>query len=271
MPNLSEEETRRLDYSYANYDRPHNFVINAIYQYADRDDRQVLGLLANDWQLSGVYRWTSGRPYAIDFGFRVSAPPNLTGNDGNPTARIVLTCDPGRGWSGDPYQQFEHLVLRPAAARQRRRRVGALLRAQPADQQPRPVDLEDVHGRRSGSRFEVRLDMFNALNHTQFTGVNATANFASLTDRTITNLPYDASGNLRSERLRGHQRRRARAHAAARHPLDVLASHWGREHGSRAPVRSFFTIEQRTQAAAPSPTIRARHAVLVADPRRRGL
>ena len=33
--------------------------------------------------------------------------------------------------------------------------------------------------------------MFNALNHTQFTGVNATANFASLTDRTITNLPYD--------------------------------------------------------------------------------
>ena len=45
-------------------------------------------------------------------------------------------------------------------------------------------------------RFEVRLDAFNALNHTQFTGVNATANFASLTDRTITNLPYDATGNL---------------------------------------------------------------------------
>jgi hypothetical protein len=47
-----------------------------------------------------------------------------------------------------------------------------------------------------GFKFEIRLDMFNALNHTQFTGVNATANFASLTDKTITNLPYDASGNL---------------------------------------------------------------------------
>jgi len=46
------------------------------------------------------------------------------------------------------------------------------------------------------ARFEVRLDMFNALNHTQITGVNSTANFASLTDRTITNLPYDANGNL---------------------------------------------------------------------------
>lgn len=47
-----------------------------------------------------------------------------------------------------------------------------------------------------GVKAEVRLDMFNALNHTQFTGVNSTVNFASLTDRTITNLPYDASGNL---------------------------------------------------------------------------
>ena len=44
-------------------------------------------------------------------------------------------------------------------------------------------------------RLEVRLDAFNALNKTQFTGVNATANFASLTNPTITNLPYE-NGNL---------------------------------------------------------------------------
>jgi hypothetical protein len=46
------------------------------------------------------------------------------------------------------------------------------------------------------ARFELRLDAFNALNHTQFTGVNATVNFASLTDHTITNLPYNAAGQL---------------------------------------------------------------------------
>ena len=39
-----------------------------------------------------------------------------------------------------------------------------------------------------GSAFELRLDAFNALNHTQFTGVHNTAEFASLTDLTITNL-----------------------------------------------------------------------------------
>ena len=49
---------------------------------------------------------------------------------------------------------------------------------------------------KKGIRLEVRLDAFNALNHTQFTGVNATVNFASLTDPTITNLPYDSNGNL---------------------------------------------------------------------------
>ena len=38
--------------------------------------------------------------------------------------------------------------------------------------------------------------MFNALDQVQYTGVNNTANFASLTDPTITNLPHDASGKL---------------------------------------------------------------------------
>jgi hypothetical protein len=62
-----------------------------------------------------------------------------------------------------------------------------------------------------GSKFEIRLDIFNALNTVQFTTVNNTVNFRSLTDPTITNLPYDAQGNLgsgtdsaRSAALRRH-------------------------------------------------------------------
>ena len=48
----------------------------------------------------------------------------------------------------------------------------------------------------------MRLDAFNALNHTQFLstaqGLNqaATVNFASLSNPTITNLATDASGNV---------------------------------------------------------------------------
>ncbi len=45
-------------------------------------------------------------------------------------------------------------------------------------------------------KFEIRLDIFNLLDKVQFTGLNSTVNFTSLTDRTITNLPDDAAGNL---------------------------------------------------------------------------
>jgi hypothetical protein len=64
-----------------------------------------------------------------------------------------------------------------------------------------PVDnldlsLSKTFAVRNRIRLEVRLDAFNALNHTQFTGVNNTPIFASLGNSTITNLAYDASGNV---------------------------------------------------------------------------
>ena len=45
-------------------------------------------------------------------------------------------------------------------------------------------------------RLELRLDAFNALNLVTYSSVNSTIFFKSLADPTITNLPYDASGNL---------------------------------------------------------------------------
>jgi hypothetical protein len=196
VPNLSPEETRRLDYSLLDYDRTHNITINAIYQTPRATERPGLGLLANDWQISGVYRWTSGRPYTVNFSIPGIGAANLTGTDGNPNARIALTCDPGSGWSSDPYKQFTN--------------TACFAPPQPGstgDETPRffarnpPLNNLDLSVSKNflathGMKFEVRLDMFNALNTDQFTGVNNTANFASLTDRTITNLPYDAQGKL---------------------------------------------------------------------------
>ncbi len=196
VPNLSKEETRRLDYSLLDYDRTHNLTINAIYQTPKATDSKGLGVLVNDWQLSGVYRWTSGRPYTVSFSIPGIGAANLTGTDGNPNARIALTCDPGKGWSGDPYQQFTN--------------VGCFAPPQPGsrgDETPRffarepPLNNFDLSLSKNfpiahGAKFEIRLDIFNVLDKVQFTQVNATANFASLTDKTITNLPYDAQGSL---------------------------------------------------------------------------
>jgi hypothetical protein len=195
-PNLSDEEVRRLDYSYLAHDRPHNFVVNFIYQLPRFSSGGPLAAVVNDWQLSGIYRWTSGRPYAINYSIPGVGAANLTGNDGNPGARIVLTCDPGRGWSGDPYDQIgnETCFAPPQPGSRGGESARFFMHAPPINNLD--LSVSKVINLFKSVKAEVRLDMFNALNHTQFTGVNSTVSFASLTDHTITNLPYDSAGNL---------------------------------------------------------------------------
>jgi hypothetical protein len=43
---------------------------------------------------------------------------------------------------------------------------------------------------------QFRVDAFNVFNHPQFSGVNSTLNFASLSNPVPTNLPFDSNGNL---------------------------------------------------------------------------
>jgi hypothetical protein len=193
-PFSSDAENTRVNYSYVNYDRPHIFVVNLIYQVPHIADGAG-GVLLNDWQISGAYRYMSGTPYTINFSIPGISAANLTGSDGNNNARVIVTCDPGKGSSGDPYSQLNQSCFAP----------------------PQPGSLGDesaryfVHGPpvnnvnlslsksfRLGERvrFEVRLDAFNALNHTLWRGVNNSVSFASLSDPTVTNLPYDADGNL---------------------------------------------------------------------------
>jgi hypothetical protein len=191
-PNATEEENRRANYSYLSYDRPHTFVLNFVYQ-TPPVAKGWLGLLANDWQLSGVYRWMSGTPYAIDFSIPGIGNANLTGSD--QPARVVLTCDPGKGWGGDPYRQLDTSCFAPPQPGS----VGMesaryFLHGPPVSNLD--LSLSKTLALGKGIRLEVRLDAWNALNHTQFTGVNNVAAFASLTDPTITNLAYDASGNV---------------------------------------------------------------------------
>jgi hypothetical protein len=193
VPYADDAENRRVNYSYTDYDRPHNFVVNFIYQTPKVADG-AFGLLANEWQISGVYRWTSGRPYGIGWSIPGIGSDNLTGGS-DLGARVRLTCDPGSGWSSDPYKQIDTSCFAPP-------QVGSdgaesarfFLHAPPISNLDLSISKAFTLGK--GIRFEVRLDAFNALNHTQFTGVNSTVNFAGLNDPTITNLPYDAGGNF---------------------------------------------------------------------------
>jgi hypothetical protein len=193
-PNASDEEVRRADYSYVSYDRPHNFVVNFIYQ-TPRVAGGVLGVLANDWQISGIYRWMSGTPYPINFFIPGIGAANLTGSDNKQNARVVVTCDPGKGSSSDPYRQIDTSCFAPPQTPSDGTESARYFVHGPGVNN---LDLSISKAFTFGGRFrfEVRLDMFNALNHTQFWWVNTIANFASQDDPTITNLPYDEDGTL---------------------------------------------------------------------------
>ena len=197
LPNSTDDEVRRLDYSLIDTDRPHNFVTSFIYQMPFfKDNDSVLSWIAGNWQVSGNYRWTSGRPQAVNFNIPGIGAANLTGSaDGNPNARIVLTCDPGTGWSDDQYAQFNTSCFAPPQPGSDGAESARFFLRQPPINNV-DLSLSKAFGGPKSLRFEFRIDVFNLLNHTQFTGFNGTANFASLTDHRITNLPYDAAGNL---------------------------------------------------------------------------
>jgi hypothetical protein len=190
----NEDTIRKYDYSYSGWDRPNNFVVNFIYQ-TPKKAKGALGLLLNEWQISGVYRWSSGTPYAITYSIPGIGNANLSGTS-NPAARIALTCDPGSGNSGDPYKQVANTscFAPPQPGSNGLESARRFVHSPPTNN----LDLSLSKGFTiwKDVRFEVRLDAFNALNHTQFTGVNSTVNFASLTDKTITNLPYNSAGQL---------------------------------------------------------------------------
>jgi hypothetical protein len=193
VPYSTDEENDQVNYGLSSYDRPHNFVVNFVYQTPKVADG-ALGYLANDWQISGIYRWYSGQPYAVNWSIPGIGADNLSGGTDYPV-RVLLTCDPGSGSSGDPYQQIANPeCFAPPQVGQ----IGGSSRYflhRPAISNL-DLSISKVIPVGNRVRLEVRLDAFNALNHTQFTGVNSTVSFAGLNDPTITNLPYDASGNL---------------------------------------------------------------------------
>jgi hypothetical protein len=146
VPNLTPQQTRALDYSLLDYDRPHNITLNAIYQMKSYTENKALG--CGDQRLAALGRVPLDRavvPYGVGYSIPGIGAANLTGSsDGNPNARIVVTCDPGKGYSWRSVQAAQHGLFRAAAAGQQRQRVVTILRARAADQQPRHVALEEI-------------------------------------------------------------------------------------------------------------------------------
>jgi hypothetical protein len=147
------------------------------------------------WQLSGITRFQSGSPFSVGFTIPGIGNQNITGSNTEP-ARVRLIGDPLQGASDDPYRRLNPAAFAAPA-------VGSIGLDAPVNYLVTPginvwdISLQKTISFKERLRLQLRADAFNAFNHTQFSGINSTINFTSLTDSTPTNLPFNADGTLR--------------------------------------------------------------------------
>jgi hypothetical protein len=159
---------------------------------------KVLGYLANDWQLSGVWTASTGTNYNVAVSYQGGATGNGNQNiTGSPTygGRVRITGDPGAGCSGDPYRQFNTAAFAAPL-------VGSVGLESGSDYLRgcfnSVMDMTLARNIRlgKGRQVQFRLDAFNAFNQAKITGRNSTLSVTSPIDGTPANLAFDAAGNL---------------------------------------------------------------------------
>ena len=197
-----DEFDKRANYAPAGFDRRHVFNLNWVYELPKLDVTNAIAQnVLHDWQLSGGYRYESGAPYTVNWSVSGVGSRNITGSD-TEGFRVVMTGDIPKGYTDDPYRNLPINIWSPA----QQGSIGLESSRNYLNLPPlNNLDLSLQKSIRLPARAALRLrvDAFNALNHTQFSGIASTIQFASLTDLTPVNLPYDAQGNLVSTRLTG--------------------------------------------------------------------
>lgn len=192
----SEANQRTANYMPLSTDRRHTMVGNFVWQIHNAQvGNKLLAALIHDWQVSGVARGGSGAPYTVTYNIPGISAYTLTGTTRLESGRIVITGDPGSGYSDDPYQQFNPSAFTTPKPNSNGLESGTnYLNYQPVYS----IDLSVARFVRFGGnrRLELRIDAFNAMNTRTITAVNTTLQVRSLADPTPTNLTRDASGTL---------------------------------------------------------------------------
>ncbi|HEU0185741.1 MAG TPA: TonB-dependent receptor [Blastocatellia bacterium] len=188
-------DNHRANYGVLDFDRPHNFNVNFVWDVPKFTGKRNLGYALNGWQFSGIYRYQTGAPYNVTANVTGLSGYGLTGTQQIEGARLVLLKDPGNGNSGDPYRMFDTSAFAaPSFGSQGFESGRNFLRVSPLNSLDVALSKEFIVKERL--KFEIRLDTFNALNHTQFDSVNTQANFDRSDPTKITNLPFDSTGKL---------------------------------------------------------------------------
>jgi hypothetical protein len=170
---------------------------------------KAVGLVLNDWQLSGIYTGSSGNRYDIGFSYNTGGGAvNLTGSPdyGNSGAnvgsgaRIIYTSKTDDGCSSNQYKQFDtSIVAGPTYGSVGMESGRNVLIGCPTHR----TDLAIARNIRLGGnrQLQLRVDAFNAFDQAFITGRQNQVQFNSPTDQTIRNSQFLPDGSLDPNRL----------------------------------------------------------------------
>ena len=189
----ADTNQRLANYGPQDFDRRQNFNINWVYEIPKATQNRILGLGLNGWSISGIYRYQTGAPFNVFANIAGLSGYGVIGSQQIEGGRIALVGKPGSGNSSDPYRQFDVTAF----AAPRLGSVGLesgrnFLNRSPINSLD--ATLSKKFRFKESIGLELRLDAFNALNHTQFDAYNTTVNIASLANPVATNLASE-TGN----------------------------------------------------------------------------
>jgi carboxypeptidase family protein len=163
---------------------------------------RALGLIINDWQVSGIWTAQTGTAYSVGYSYASGGSNvNITGSP-DYAGRVKIVGDPGSGCSSNPYQQFNTAAFQGPPIGSVGLDSGASYLRGCFES---ALDLAIARNIRlgGGRQLQLRVDLFNAPNAAGITGRNTSLGLANPTDPvTANNLPYSPDGTLIESRSR---------------------------------------------------------------------
>ncbi len=189
--------TRFANYGPLNFDHRQTVAINYIYPFPDafKGKNAVLHSLLDGWQVSGLTRLQTGGPYEASFSLPGYSNQNLTGSYTEP-ARIQVTGSPLSGTSNSPYNRLNPAFFAPPPVGNIGLGEGRYPFYGPGINDT-DLSLQKTFALGERMNIALRLDAFNAFNHTQFSGINSNLNFAGTPNNyTVTNAYLNPNGTV---------------------------------------------------------------------------
>jgi hypothetical protein len=161
----------------------------------------AIGLVANDWSLSGIWSGATPSTYAVSSTYQNNGNNvNITGS-ADFAPRVRLVGDTGSGCSSDRLRQFNIAAFAgPSVGSVGLDSGSGYLKGCFISQTDLAIarTVQLGHGR----SIQLRMDIFNAFNQAGITNRITAAQFVSPTDMTLRNSPFDAAGNVVDARSR---------------------------------------------------------------------